>query len=264
MYAARQSLPRRILTDGKTVAIHHANYARILSLRQTADALDNNIKSTLRLLAETRKELLDIPGPQSSNPQSRDVRVDELLSYAKFISKTTVPPTFRRPIPKDILSSGTQPSTVEDAPTQQQTQIANGMATPTAANPSTATDDTQPTTAAAAAATSNIGLNTLTQETKDMLDPLSKLPFVPWPSQDIIRMGALAAIQGMLEDGRDPASVLSAEEQAEEDKRKAEEEERIRREMEERDMRRRESFAMRGAGGGGVVAQEDVFDPDEA
>lgn len=97
-----------------------------------------------------------------------------------------------------------------------------------------------------------------------MLDPLSQLPFVPWPSQDVIAMGALAAVQGMLEDGTDPSTVLSAEEQEEVDRKRAEEEERLRVEQEERERRRRESYAARGGGGGGrAAAHEDVFDPDE-
>lgn len=226
------------------MAIHQANYTRILSLRQTAEALDENIKSTLKMLAETRKELLSIPFKQDTSP-SREVPVDEVLSYAKFISKTTVPPTFRGHIPKDIVST-------QQPPEQAQTHITNGMATPAGTGPEGESAHQQ---------TEVIGLSTLSQDTKDMLDPLSKLPFVPWPSQDIIRMGALADIQGMLEDGKDPSSVLSREDQEAEDKRKAEGEEKLRLEEEESERRIMESYAMRGAGR--QQETEEVFDPDE-
>jgi hypothetical protein len=232
----------------RTVAVHHANYSRILELRATAEALDEKIKSTLRTLADTRKELLDIPSSQPS-PNTRKVGVEELLSYAKFISKTTVPPTFRGHISADLLSQP-QPA-VTDAST---TQITNGMATPAQNGDHTSTADQSTTT-------ENRAVATLSAETKAMLDPLSQLPFVPWPSQEVIRMGALAAIQGMLEDGTDPTTVLSAEEQEAADKRRAEEEARLQAEQEERERRRREDWAARG--GNRAAVTEDVFDPDE-
>jgi hypothetical protein len=191
---------------------------------------------------------LDIPSSQPA-PNTRQVGVEELLSYAKFISKTTVPPTFRGHIPTDLLSQP-QPAIV-DAPT---TQITNGMATPAQNGDHTSTADQSTTT-------ENRAVATLSAETKAMLDPLSQLPFVPWPSQEVIRMGALAAIQGMLEDGTDPTTVLSAEEQEAADKRRAEEEERLQTEQEERECRRREDWAARG--GNRAAVTEDVFDPDE-
>lgn len=226
------------------MAVHHANYARILALRRTAEALDENIKSTLRMMAETRKEMLSIPAKQGAAP-AREVPVEELLSYAKFISKTTVPPTFRGHIPKHILSD--RPSTEE-----AQTQITNGMATPAANGQDGPSDQQSP---------EGIAMATLSQDTKDMLDPLSKLPFVPWPSQDIIRMGALAEIQGMLEDGKDPTNVLSKEELAAQEQRRLEEEERLRLEEDERERKRMESYAARAPGV--QQAAEPVFDPDE-
>ncbi|KAF2218124.1 vitamin-D-receptor interacting mediator subunit 4-domain-containing protein, partial [Elsinoe ampelina] len=92
-----------------SLAQHHTNYGRILSLRETSANLDTQIKTTIRTLAETRKTLQSIALPPSSLPtttqqsssEHRPVRVDELLSYAKFISKTTVPPTRTPPIQSD-------------------------------------------------------------------------------------------------------------------------------------------------------------------
>jgi hypothetical protein len=234
------------------VTTHHANYARILCLRQTSTSLDEQIKSTVRLLAESRKQLLSISGPVADSTIAREVPVDELLSYAKFISKTTVPPTFRRPVPQDILSLQPTDGKIDEI---NGTQITNGMATPAAGAQDVDLANTQQHGA-------GVGLSTLNDETKAMLDPLAQLPFVPWPSQDIIRMGALAQIQGMLEEGRDPSAVLSQEEQEAAEKMKAEQEEQNKLEEEERQRKRRESMMAHGTSGRQAI-KEDVFDPDE-
>lgn len=77
--------------------------------------------------------------------------------------------------------------------------------------------------------------------------------------------GALAEIQGMLEEGRDPASVLSAEEQVEADQRKAEEEEKERLAQEEAERRRMSLFEGAGVAGGAGRRRvvEEVFNPDD-
>lgn len=224
------------------VAVHQANYARLLSLRQTANTLDNNIKSTMKMLAETRKELLSIPAKPDTSTQ-REVPVEDLLSYAKFISKTTVPPTFRGHLTKDMLPS-------QNAAEQSQTKITNGMATPAGAGAEGGPSQQE-----------SIGVSALNEDKKDLLDPLSRLPFYPWPTPEVIREGALSDIQVMLETGVDPSTVLSKEEQEAEDRRKAEEQERSRIEDDERQRRRMESYAAREIGR--QQEPEPVFDPDE-
>ena len=222
-------------------------------MRQTAATLDDQIKSTVRLVADTRKELLSISKPPSDTGV-REVAVEELLSYAKFISKTTVPPTFRRPMPKDILS--VQPADT-DVKTEQVlgTEIMNGIATPAAGVH-------EGDIAGSRQGSEGMGVTKLSQETRAMLDPIAQLPFVPWPSHEVIGSGALAFIQGMLENGRDPSDVLSQEEQQAEDQRKLEEEERLKAEEEELQRKRRESMVALG-GPARQTATEDVFDPDE-
>lgn len=191
--------------------------------------------------------MLAIPSSGPSAPQ-REIRVDELLSYARFISRTTVPPTFRKPLPEDLLPK--KPTALE-------------AVTPGAPNGTTTKAEAAPEDAQTPAAhtNKNVGITNLNQDAKDWLDPLSKLDFVPWPSQDVIQSGALADIQRMREAGKDPASVLSAEEQVVEDERKKVEEaqERLRHEeMEQRRMSRLgEAVGRRGGA-------NDVFDPDEA
>ena len=79
--------------DQCKVSKHQSNYARILALRQKTEALDQNIKDTVKLLADARKDVVAIPADDSAERSRREVDVEELLRYAKYISKTTVPPT---------------------------------------------------------------------------------------------------------------------------------------------------------------------------
>ena len=58
-----------------------------------------------------------------------------------------------------------------------------------------------------------IGLSSLEQSEIQWLDPLAQIPFVPWPSEEVIKRGALAQIQGMVEQGIDPAGVGAGDEE---------------------------------------------------
>lgn len=100
----------------------------------------------------------------------------------------------------------------------------------------------------------------LDQQANDFLSPQQNLPFEPWPSYAVIQGGALADIQRLVESGRDPASVLSAEERAEADRRRQEDEEREMRAEEER--RRRVSIIDPGRRRE-TVERPDVFNPDD-
>jgi signal transduction histidine kinase len=248
------------------VVVHQRNSLRLAELRQKSASLDDTIKSTIRLLAETRKDIQAIApiaaaeesssGPSTAGAQVRKtLQVKDVLDYAKFISKTSVPPTYRKPAPDSTVSSAAPPATPA-GPT-------NGIVTPMTAQDETfpilpgATDSTvePPSTAAQAA---------LPSDSKQWLDPTTALlPFEPWPSHQVISSGALAAIQRMVESGQDPASVLSAEELAEAEVRKAEEEERERIAAEERERRRREAFGDGPVGGAGGGGGGGAFNPDD-
>lgn len=232
----------KISTNGHLVSKHQANYVRILALRQKTEALDQNIKDTVKLLADTRKDVIAIPADDSAQNSRREVDVEELLRYAKFISKTTVPPTFRKPIPEVKLPKSTDE--------QAQAQITNGMATPP---PGAQDSENTPYVRSEI-----VGLQAMPQQSQDWMESFNNLPFEPWPSHGVIQQGALADIQRMIEDGRDPTSMLSPEEQAEADKRKAEEEERERLEQEERNRRRLSISAVQES-----RARPDVFNPDD-
>jgi hypothetical protein len=109
------------------------------------------------------------------------------------------------------------------------------------------------------------------------LNPLADAPFIPWPTEEIIRRGALASIQVLLDQNIDPATfdpAKSAELEAER-KRIAEEEDRAREEQkakaeEERrkEMERRMSVSGNLASAGRDqekpgVFQLETFDDDE-
>jgi len=203
----------------------------------------------MRLLSTTRSDLRAISSPDTHS-QTRQVRADDLLSYAKFIAKTSVPPTFRRE--KELDAAAIPDASTHDAsqPATIATQGPNGHVTPTGGGGADAADGDgeQPQTT----------VSKLNEETKAMLAPFANLPFVPWPSQEKINAGALGAAQGMLEKGIDPATVLSEEEEVREEERR---EERRRVEEEERARRRREGMVLPGREAGAV--QADVFDPDD-
>ena len=218
--------------------VHQSNQLRIQELRQTTECLDQTLKNTIKLLANTRRDILAIPSSSVTEESRREVDVDELLAYAKFISKTTVPPTFRKQdvLPLPIKSEGGQ------AP------LSNGMASPPPA-----------TREQGDARNENVGTRAMDEQSKVWLDPLKRLPFEPWPSHEVIQRGALADIQWMIESGRDPTSVLTAEEQAEVDRRKKEDEEKERLAQEEAERRRMSMFDT------GALKRRptvDVFDPD--
>lgn len=200
----------------------------------------------MRLLSSTRSDLRAITSPDTNSQQPRPVTAADLLSYAKFIAKTSVPPTFRKEITSTAIPSESRHAE-EQPPPPAVTNLTNGIATPNDGE-----TERQPQT----------NVSKLNEETKAMLAPFEDLPFVPWPSQEKINAGALGHAQGLLEAGVDPAGVLSAEEQErEEERRRVAEEERRRDEEEERARRRREGMVLAGTERGAV--QTDVFNPDD-
>lgn len=194
------------------------------------------------MLADTRKEIMAIPSSSTSEEPKREVEVDELLAYAKFISKTTVPPTFRKKeIPLPSIKSG-----------ETNAQITNGIATPPAGAQDH--DNSQYTR------TENVDVNAMNANGKSSIDLPKDLPFIPWPSQEVIQRGALADVQRMIDSGQDPGSILTAGEQAEVDKERKEDEEKARLALEEAERRRMSMFDTTSAIRRSTMA--DVFDPD--
>ncbi|SLM33630.1 Mediator complex, subunit Med4 [Lasallia pustulata] len=179
------------LTRGlNQLCAHQHNHRRILFLRATASALDSHLASTLTLLASTRADLLSTP--TTSIPAThRPVPYPSLLSYAKHISKFTVPPPLTQP-------QQPAPGTPNPDAQSPKPKSANGADTPSA---DAAAGDAPPERAA------GLGVAALQPGEVRWLDPGAQVAWGPWPSEEVIRRGALARIQVLLEQGVDPESV---------------------------------------------------------
>ena len=171
----------------KQLAIHQDNHARIQQLRAEIDQRNENITATLRSIAATRTDLLKT---QTSLPakDKRKVEYEEVLGYAKRISRFTVPPNFRLPIP------------AKSAPSV----IVNGNGD---GGDVTMNEEEQ----AAEGEKEGRGTDALEDAEKDWLDPLKQMPWVPWVSDQVLRSGALAEIQAMVEKGEDPETMLDSD-----------------------------------------------------
>lgn len=214
------------------MATHQANYARIVSLRQQDEALEAQIKKTLTLLSETRRDLLALP-VTTFPPSIQNVSYAQLIAYAKHISKFTVPP-HARPSPPEV----------EPEPPQSEANGAIGS----------------PNTGEKVAETNKgegIGVTLLPEQERKAFDT-SELVFVPWPSEEVIRQGALAQIQGMVEQGIDPTTIKSVAEQEQAEKERLEEEERLKAEEEKKKIEH-QARANAGAARPAVPAKPSVF-----
>ncbi|KAI5926185.1 vitamin-D-receptor interacting mediator subunit 4-domain-containing protein [Camillea tinctor] len=228
---------------------HQSNYRRIQELRAATTSLDGQIKDTLRLLANTRKELISTPATVFPAGPSHEIKYDELLAYARRISKTTIPP---------VGAVNSVPATAADS----QLKAENGGTETAATTPGETPNGTQPQTASATpAATSNGASFDASQQSSSTtttttavlpdalnahLNPHTGLEFVPWPSEEQVRKGAIASLAFIAEQGIDAENYDPEEEKArrerEEDERRAQED-RERAEREDRDRRLREEHA---------------------
>lgn len=180
------------------LAKHQANHARIQLLRAEAEGLEEQLKSSVEKLATLRHELFETPA--TTFPENlRPVPFDELLQFARNISKHTVPPTYRERVPgpaanhdkdrEDATSSGAPTNGVNTPAVQQElSQTAVALAD--------GPKDDEPT----AGATPDI-----TEEEAEWLKKLneSQLSWYPWPSNDKIRQSSLYKIQAFREQNYD-------------------------------------------------------------
>lgn len=194
------------------MARHQANHARILKLRQTTEALDNQIKSTVTTLAETRKELLAIPSAPEPDIPTRDVPFDELLAFAKNIAKFTLPPGHhlrppkpQEPATENVAEPPTELSIMNGGPSQSPTQLQT--------QPSPAPTQSQDKDGGKKE-TEGPAFSQLTEEQRAFLEDAQTLPFMPWPDHNLINQGILRHVQELIAKGIDPATVKTDAEQA--------------------------------------------------
>ncbi|KAJ4987726.1 mediator of rna polymerase ii transcription subunit 4 [Stagonosporopsis vannaccii] len=181
------------------LARHQANHARLQTLRAEADALEEQLKSSVAALAGLRKELSGTPAtvfPENSRP----VPFDKLLQYAKSISKYTVPPTFRERVPDPDGAADKHKEAPEGSASAPAT---NGLNTPTTATApieqskasnETPKDDEE----------TEVVVPEITAEEEEWLKKLKDNNFTwfPWPDNDKIRRGNLWKLYHYREQGR--------------------------------------------------------------
>ncbi|KAM5347915.1 hypothetical protein ACJ41O_007739 [Fusarium nematophilum] len=221
------------------VQTHQNNHLRIQQLRDSSAALDAQIRDTLSSLATTRKDIVTTHTTTAPAGPSFPIAYEELLNYARRISKTSMPPggsikpaappspDGQTPAPESQAASVMTPS----APPSSQVQspaVMNG--TPHASQEPA----TQQTTTS-----SNTNLPEVWSQ---FLNPLSGQLFFPWPQEDKIRAGSLASNQLLMEQGIDPRGYDPVEEEErklreEEERKRKEEEERLAQEEHDRKMR---------------------------
>ncbi|KAF4636391.1 hypothetical protein G7Y89_g1695 [Cudoniella acicularis] len=270
------------------LSIHQSNHAKILSLRAISHELDTQIRETLTLLTSTRAELLSTPATIFP-PSANTVSYSELLDYARRISKFTLPSTYREPDAQTAADTGEAAgtNTPKEAKSETQTNgtstpvaVANGVEKDTQMTAGTAMDIDSSTPATgtqqASQNTNATSSTSLPVEFSQWLNPSADVMFVPWPTEQTIRRGALASIQMLIDQGKDPATFDPAESAAleEERRKKIEEEDKLREEEQARmeEQRRREMERRMSSSGGGTaervqekpsVFQLETFDDDE-
>lgn len=220
--------------------IHQQNHAKIQQLRGITTGLDNQIKETLTQLAHARKELVNTPATSFPSGPSYPIKYDELLAYARRISKTTLPNANVLANPQvNAAESTTKPDSGAETPAAATPAggTPNGVGTPAQLNGAggvTPTMNGEPT--------SQYSNTTLPEGLQAHINPLANSDFIPWPNEDLLRQGALANIQyltdkGINPQGYDPAAEEARKKQEEEEAKEREEKERLLREEQERNYR---------------------------
>jgi len=178
-------------------------------LRTEAEALEDQLKTSVSALASLRHELFETPAT-TLPADSRPVRFDELLQYAKSISQHTVPPTYRERAPQASTDKDKdkEDATPAGAPT-------NGVNTPANAPDAMDTSGGTPEPPKEGDVPNNTPLD-ITAEEEEWLKKLkdSRIAWYPWPSEDKIRTGNLYKLMYWQAKGKDldEFDVYAAEE----------------------------------------------------
>ncbi|KAM0325781.1 hypothetical protein ACHAQA_007083 [Verticillium albo-atrum] len=251
-----QDADKELSKSLEQVQQHQNNHLRLQQLRATSSALDAQIRETLSTLASTRRDIttthITVHGDQEHFP----IKYEELLNYARRISKTTLPPAGvtngvifdAAPVVDEAAASnalnGLQSTATSAAPTPSgaptpgaptpgagtpaaPTPTAQQFADPTALNGVTSQPPGDPATSVndhAGSDTPQPISTALPEGLRDHLDTNHGTIFIPWPNEYQIGGGALAACQDLAERGIDPkgydpvAVAAEAKRRDEEDK----------------------------------------------
>lgn len=237
---------------------HQANHLKILALRQTSSDLDTKIRDTLVLLTSTRKAILETSSSGAGDEERYDVSYAELLSYARRISKFTLPAGYRGEA-ADVIDDAETPNAGSGG---ENTPAVNGgdkdvvMAGMNAGGSGSATP----------AGDGGVGERPTTElppEYKRWLDGSADMMFVPWPHEVGIRRGALGGLAGGTEEG---GTEISAEEK--ERRRQEEYDREVKRMWMENREKKENEVKARELGGGAEVEKkgfrlDDFEDEDD-
>ncbi|KAK4170470.1 vitamin-D-receptor interacting mediator subunit 4-domain-containing protein [Cladorrhinum sp. PSN259] len=239
----------------KELETHQNNVEKIRKLREETEALDLQTKQIIQNLWDMRKELKSIPTTSytDSNPKFK-FTTQELLSFARRISRNTLPP----PGVTNGLDLSSSSSANPRSPTPTNPNNTNNPSAPT---PNASTSFAGTPSASTPAATAGTGapptpsnangtplpqqqqqqqpppasqqpsstLPQLPPHLAPQLNPHENAPFFPWPTMEQIRSGALMKCQDLINRGIDPKGY-----DPEEEERKKKEEEQARKEADER------------------------------
>ncbi|KAM7207758.1 Vitamin-D-receptor interacting Mediator subunit 4 domain containing protein [Naviculisporaceae sp. PSN 640] len=256
---------RELASTLQSLEHHQNNFHKIQSLRDENALLDSQIKDTIGSLWNVRKEVKNTQttiypptGPKYNFSTA------ELLDYARRISHHTLPPaeiinaydaalattntnaaatplatgqeTAEGQTPNTSFNGGTVPNTVVGTPATTAPTPAPADSSQAPLNPS------QPPNTQSQSQSQSTAVD-MPENLKPFVDRLHGAIFYPWPTEDTIRRGALAAYQLLVDSGIDPKGYDPEEEarrkEAEELARK-EADEAARREREEAERRMRE------------------------
>ncbi|KAK6212454.1 hypothetical protein LQW54_005228 [Pestalotiopsis sp. IQ-011] len=223
--------------------VHQQNHERIQQLRSLTNGLDGQIKETLTQLAGARKELNNTPATSFPSGPNYPIKYDELLAYARRISKTTLPNAnvLAAAQANAAAESANKPDSGAETPNAPTSGAGtpNGVGTPAQVNGAASTPAMNGNPASQQTNTTN---TTLPEELQAHLNPLANVDFIPWPNETLLRAGALANFQyltdkGINPQGYDPAAEEARKKREEEEAKEREEQDRQRREENERKFR---------------------------
>ncbi|CAK7264695.1 hypothetical protein SEPCBS119000_001125 [Sporothrix epigloea] len=211
-----------------TLQTHQNNHLRILALRADAAALDTQIKSTLLTLAASRREMLETPATEfpedsvnstiRSQTKHYPFTYEELMSYARRISRNTVPSHGQTDGAEIFSAFGFLPGQGVDTSATE-----TAAPTPAAATPGTTTGASLrgvhaavgtpsagaskfqagtpapfATSGGAPPAATNVP-DVLPDDLRNYISPTNGTVFSPWPAPDLMMHGALRNLHAVTE-----------------------------------------------------------------
>ena len=212
---------------------------RIQDLKDQVSSLERQIRESVAGLAGVREELLAVGKRTGDNgglagigvgdrrrksieqPEARPVPLSELLGYASRISRFTVPPAKQeeqRQERQESLQKDVSKRTIKEEGKDMDRGILpnddaekhnspHGSLDATAAgkSPKVVFSKSEGTASAPVhGGDTGIGIAALTEPERNwQLQNTAALPFVPWPNDEMIRIGGLARVQSLLEKGKE-------------------------------------------------------------